>query len=563
MKKPLVPWTCGNVCRNSGRLGCRNCAQPSIGSISETGGVDDGLRLVGVDRADRVDDRAAGPDAVGRRPQELELQLGQRLGAPAQVGARCENAETGTGRVDERAVEARQLGRQRAAVGVDDTHVLGAEATDVLLQLARPRLVCLDRSHLAGEHRRLAAWRRAEVEDALACLRADDEPGELGASALRPDLASLQGFLVHPLDLVCARDVRRGPVREWAADMPDDGGRWFVLRPHQRQRRLLAEVAPPDLPDPVGVGVLERPLREAREQLLDPVADPSEHGVRERDRPLQPGTADELDRLVHGRVAGDAAEEAELVRAEAERREHRRVELPHGPLPERLDRVVERSHPLHRPERELPRERPVAVVELLRRRAKRPVGVGVILEDAPDHLVGGRAGGRDAQRRPRRNASYGIRLPPSGCTSTGIEPAVLEPRLPDREPAAVQLAAGADVRRQSPDPVQALLRPGEVELAVGRLDLGCVCGLALLRRERRAPRARRPEGRPRLRRRARTPSPRRPRPSTEMSAAPRPGRRRAPSPSRGSSRPSPRRRRATPARPARHHASVAAATGGR
>ena len=41
MKKPLVPWTCGSVCRNSGRLGCRNCAQPSIGSIARPGRVDD------------------------------------------------------------------------------------------------------------------------------------------------------------------------------------------------------------------------------------------------------------------------------------------------------------------------------------------------------------------------------------------------------------------------------------------------------------------------------------------------------------------------------------------
>ena len=31
-------------------------------------------------------------------------------------------------------------------------------------------------------------------------------------------------------------------------------------------------------------------------------------------------------------------------------------------------------------------------------------------------------------------------------------------------------AAGADVRRERADPVQALLRPGEIELAVGRLD---------------------------------------------------------------------------------------------
>ena len=223
------------------------------------------------------------------------------------------------------------------------------------------------------------------------------------------------------------------------------------------------------------------PSGSAREQRLDPVGEPAEHGVRERDRPLEPGAAHELDRLVHGRVAGHAVEVAELVRAEPERREHRRVELAHRPLAERLDRVVERAHPLHRAERELPRERPVAVVELLRRRAKRPVGVRVILEDAPEDLVGGRAGGRDAQRRPRRNASYCIRLPPSGCTSTGTS-SPSSSRARQIVTGGRELAARADVRRQRPDPVQALLRPREVELAVGGLDLRRVGRLALLRR---------------------------------------------------------------------------------
>ena len=41
-------------------------------------GVDDGLVLVGVHRADAVYDRAAGPHTLGRGAQQLELQLGQR-----------------------------------------------------------------------------------------------------------------------------------------------------------------------------------------------------------------------------------------------------------------------------------------------------------------------------------------------------------------------------------------------------------------------------------------------------------------------------------------------------
>ena len=119
---------------------------------------------------------------------------------------------------------------------------------------------------------------------------------------------------------------------------------------------FLTEVAPPDVPHPVRVGVLERPLRQLRQQPLDPVADPAEHGVRERDGALEPRAADELHRFVHRGVPGHAAEEAELVGAQPERREHGGIELPHGPLAERLDRVVERPRPLNRPEGELPRE---------------------------------------------------------------------------------------------------------------------------------------------------------------------------------------------------------------
>ena len=50
--------------------------------------VDDGLVLGAVDRADRVDDRPARAYALDRGPQEGKLQVGQRLRAPAEIGAR-------------------------------------------------------------------------------------------------------------------------------------------------------------------------------------------------------------------------------------------------------------------------------------------------------------------------------------------------------------------------------------------------------------------------------------------------------------------------------------------
>ena len=159
----------------------------------EAGGVDHRLGLVGVDRADRVDDRAAGPSALGRRAEEVELKLGERRRAPAQVGPRSEDSQARARRVDEGPVEAGQLRRQREPVGVDDAHVRGAEPGDVLLELACPRLVHLDGRHVAREHRRLPAGRSAEIEHALPLLRADDEAGELRAAALRPDPALGEG----------------------------------------------------------------------------------------------------------------------------------------------------------------------------------------------------------------------------------------------------------------------------------------------------------------------------------------------------------------------------------
>ena len=90
-------------------------------------------------------------------------------------------------------------------------------------------------------------------------------------------------------------------------------------------------------------------------------------------------------------------------------------------------------------------------------------------------MLNGARGGR-----PRRASASALRL-----HLDRDERAVLEARFPDRHAAAPQLPAGADVRRECANPVQALLRPREVELAVGRFDLGRVRRLAHLRRERR------------------------------------------------------------------------------
>ena len=238
MKKPLVRWTCGSVCRNSGR---RRVAElrPLLDRLDlEAGRVDDGLGLVRVDRADRVDDRAARPHALGGRPQQLELELGQRLRAPAQVGPRSEDAEPRARRVDERAVEAGQLGRQRASVRVDDADVRRRRAGG---RSPRARAPGPRSPRPRRPRRRASSPSRPARRRGRARARRGCEPTQSPASCeprLCGQISPLrERLLVDALDLA-TRPGRpsSAPVRGLAADESDDGRGRLVLRAHQRER---------------------------------------------------------------------------------------------------------------------------------------------------------------------------------------------------------------------------------------------------------------------------------------------------------------------------------------
>ncbi len=162
----------------------------------------------------------------------------------------------------------------------------------------------------------------------------------------------------------------------------------------------MPEYAHEGLVDPVGIGLLQRPVRQRIEERPEPVPEPTQNGVRERHGPLEPGAPHELDRLVDGRVRCGVGP-AELVRAEPQCCEHRRVELPQRSPAERLDRVVERPHALHGAVRDPLRERPLPLVQAFGGAAERAVGVGVLLEDAQQHLVCHTTGGRDHERQTK------------------------------------------------------------------------------------------------------------------------------------------------------------------
>src|SRR5436190_6248114 len=161
--------------------------------------------------------------------------------------------------------------------------------------------------------------------------------------------------------------------------------------------------------------MLQRPFRKRTDQLSDSCVQTAHDGVRERDRPLEPCTAHQLDGFVYRSMRRNARGVGELIRAEAQRRANGRIQLAQRAAPEFLDRVVERANALHGAVGEALRERTIARVEPFRCRAQHAIGVRIVLEHTQDYLV--RSLPR-SHRTPRRNSSYVMRRLPSGCTSS-------------------------------------------------------------------------------------------------------------------------------------------------
>ena len=104
------------------------------------------------------------------------------------------------------------------------------------------------------------------------------------------------------------------------------------------------------------------------------------------------GPLDQLDRLVDRGVVGGRVGEEQLVEAEPQRRQHRRVEQPRRALGEALDRGVGGAAALHGAVGEPLRLGALAAAEaaLVRRRAEGALGEGALLEGRPEHLEGER-----------------------------------------------------------------------------------------------------------------------------------------------------------------------------
>ena len=100
---------------------------------------------------------------------------------------------------------------------------------------ARAAGMDLDRRHLAAQHRRLAAGRRARVEDPLAVLRADDERRELRGAAHRPHARRDRRARrrTRPAHRSAPRPARRRAPRAQAARSARASAR---ARPRRRSR---------------------------------------------------------------------------------------------------------------------------------------------------------------------------------------------------------------------------------------------------------------------------------------------------------------------------------------
>ena len=274
--------------------------------------------LVGVERADAVDDRAAGLTRARRRGAARAEAPAAAARASAGPDARARTPRPEHGASTSARSKPSSSGGRAVASAWTTRDVRRAEPADVLLELTRARLVHLDGRHVAAQHRRLAAGRGAAVEDSLAVAgrRRRAPRAASHGSAARAGRPRAPARRRARRGTRRARPSARRRSRRARARTTVSGGSFCA--------RISASAASspksrtPDLEDPVGIRVLERALRELVEQSADPLGEAAHDRVRERHGSLEPRGADELDRLVRGRVRSDV-EVAELVRAETER----------------------------------------------------------------------------------------------------------------------------------------------------------------------------------------------------------------------------------------------------
>src|SRR5579883_1006039 len=294
-------------------VGARQAQDLALGGETELG--DEALPLLGLDRADGVDEAAARLHEAKRRREDLllgrdDLPLRLRRVAPARLGAAAEDARVRAGSVHEDGVEA------LAAEGVGTARVEGPRRDRAEAEAAR-RLLDLpeasggevgrdDRGLVArelGEVGRLAARSGAEVEDPLPGARVEEVRRLLGRRVLDHEQALAEGRALAEAraaaleeDDVRAevgarlrQEVLRGePLHELvgsdAARAQEERRR--IVAGDAELRRQVAVLLDPGRDELVRVAVKERELAgrarslEGNDGLAEPLPRPPSNGDR-------------------------------------------------------------------------------------------------------------------------------------------------------------------------------------------------------------------------------------------------------------------------------------------
>ena len=398
MKKPVVRSRSGRSCRQRRSRGEARPGARAPRSSTSSGGTSPAARHRAARRSGprsrggrscRSRRRACRPAAApARRQQRPPLHPRQPLDrprrlAPAGVGPRGERAEVRAGRVEQDAVEAGRH-RQRRRVGLDHGDAAQPEP---------PRL--------GGDLRRPAGSSSTEITSPRSPIRAAIWPvlipgpaqrsrtcspargSSTSTTAAEPRLcgvsspASTSAGTASPVrpsrrsPPAARAATRRAGPRAWAASRASRSASQHRRGSAPRRRpaspspaarcrrraasgRLRAQLLPPHPRQPERRRVGDRGRLGGRvvaeqrlAQLLALASGPPQHRVDEPGGVGGAGPLDQLDRLVDGGVVGGPVGEEQLVEAEPQAGEHRRVEQPGRTLREALDRGVGGPAPLH------------------------------------------------------------------------------------------------------------------------------------------------------------------------------------------------------------------------
>ena len=199
MKKPDVSSRSGRVSRNSGRFGWANCGHSSpSGSTSRPERVDDRLVLVGVQRADGVDDRAACASSA-RRPRAAA-----RAAAPAAACARQRRSGRRARRRAPSTARRRARGRSRCSSSSRTSALTTCTFAPASRSAsARARPACISTAVTSPASSSVLPPGAAQASRMRSpSLRADDQGRELRGAAHRP----------HPRRVDAIDDVGAGDV---------------------------------------------------------------------------------------------------------------------------------------------------------------------------------------------------------------------------------------------------------------------------------------------------------------------------------------------------------------